>query len=73
MTQEDTSYVVSLKRFTPPVCMQPTTWVNKAEHWEAPCGNNGEFTVCAPHSMYVWNKVREWACPEVVLPAACLF
>lgn len=53
MTQEDTSYIVSLKRFTPPVRMQPTTWVNKAEHWEAPCGNSVGFTVCAPLSMDV--------------------
>lgn len=53
MTQEDTSYMVSLKHSIPPVCMQPATWANKAEHWEAPRGKNTEFTVCALISVYV--------------------
>lgn len=53
MTQEDTSYLVSLKHLIPPGCMHPATWANKAEHWQVACGKNTEFTVCVLLSVYV--------------------
>lgn len=72
MTQEDTSYMVSLKHSN--TQRSPPHGQTKQNTGRCPAAKTQSlqyvhWLVC----MCETKKEKEWACPEVLLPAACLF